>query len=120
MKKTISGIDVATGNAEKPKLITSEEAKQLSISTVQDLFVEHMNSGQMHFLKLLGFDRVLIESAEGALYRTRDGREILDFFGGFGSVACGHNHPRILAARKKFQDDKLPLVDEVLKISFDV
>src|SRR5258708_35030618 len=26
--------------------------------------------------------------------------------GGFGSLALGHNHPRILAARKKFQEEK--------------
>ncbi len=32
------------------------------------------------------------------------GRKILDFFGGFCSAAVGHNHPRIIAARQKFQD----------------
>ena len=26
--------------------------------------------------------------------------------GGFGSLALGHNHPRILAARRRFQDEK--------------
>jgi acetylornithine/succinyldiaminopimelate/putrescine aminotransferase len=39
-------------------------------------------------------------------YVLRDGRRILDFFGGFGSLAPGHNHPRILAARKTFQEEK--------------
>jgi acetylornithine/succinyldiaminopimelate/putrescine aminotransferase len=39
-------------------------------------------------------------------YIDQNGRRILDFFGGFGSLAFGHNHPRILEARKKFQDEK--------------
>src|SRR5690606_32770654 len=36
----------------------------------------------------------------------RNGRRILDFFGGFGSLAFGHNHPRILEARIRFQEEK--------------
>jgi acetylornithine/succinyldiaminopimelate/putrescine aminotransferase len=39
-------------------------------------------------------------------YIDQNGRKILDFFGGFGSLAFGHNHPRILAARQKFQEEK--------------
>ncbi|MGV2488525.1 UNVERIFIED_CONTAM: aminotransferase class III-fold pyridoxal phosphate-dependent enzyme, partial [Bacillus mycoides] len=57
------------------------------------------------FLKLLGFDKILVDRAEGMHYITKDGRKILDFFGGFCSVAFGHNHPRIVAARQKFQDE---------------
>ena len=38
-------------------------------------------------------------------YTDRNGRRILDFFGGFGSLACGHNHPRILSVRKQFQEE---------------
>ena len=89
-----------------PQLLTVEEAKELPLARVTKLFTAHLNPGQLHFMKLLGFDRVLVESADGMHYFTRDGRKILDFFGGFGSVAFGHNHPRILAARKKFQDEK--------------
>jgi ornithine--oxo-acid transaminase len=59
----------------------------------------------MHFMKLLGFDKVKVESAEGMFYTDQNGRKILDFFGGFGSLALGHNHPRIIEARKRFQDE---------------
>ena len=96
-------LDTATA---KPGLITVEEAKALDIKRVTDLFAAHLNPGQLHFMKLLGFNKVLIERAEGMHYVARDGRRILDFFGGFGSLAFGHNHPRILAARKTFQDEK--------------
>jgi acetylornithine/succinyldiaminopimelate/putrescine aminotransferase len=90
----------------RPSLMTVEDAKALPREKVRELFERHLNPGQLHFMKLLGFDEVLISRAEGMYYYDQNDRPILDFFGGFGSVAYGHNHPRILAARKKFQDEK--------------
>lgn len=90
----------------RPSLLTLEQAKALDLSTVRQYTMAHLNPGQLHFLRLLGFDRVLIDRAEGANYIDQSGRRILDFFGGFGSVAFGHNHPRIVEARKKFQDER--------------
>ena len=91
--------------APRPNLLTVDDAKSLSVEEVKALFSAHLNPGQVHFLKLLGFDKILVETAEGMHYITKDGRRILDFFGGFGSVAFGHNHPRVIAARKRFQDE---------------
>ena len=93
-------------SAVKPNLLTVEEAKNLDISDVSDWFCKHMNPGQFNFLKLLGFHKVLIDKAEGMFYIDKEGRKILDFFGGFGSLGFGHNHPRILAIRKQFQEEK--------------
>ncbi|MBA2491217.1 MAG: aminotransferase class III-fold pyridoxal phosphate-dependent enzyme [Gammaproteobacteria bacterium] len=90
----------------KPGLLTVEDAKKLSVAETTELFRDHVNPGQLHFLKLLGFNEVVVESAEGMYYTDKRGRRILDFFGGFGSLALGHNHPHILAARKRFQDEK--------------
>lgn len=90
----------------KPQLLSVEEAKSLDIPRLTDLFKAHLNPGQFHFMKLLGFHKVKIERAEGMYYIDQNGRKILDFFGGFGSLAFGHNHPRILAARQRFQDEK--------------
>jgi acetylornithine/succinyldiaminopimelate/putrescine aminotransferase len=95
--------DAAMAAPVRPKLYSVEDAKNLDVNTVKDLFTAHINPGQVHFLKLLGFDKILVDRAEGMHYITRDGRKILDFFGGFCSVAFGHNHPRIVAARQKFQ-----------------
>jgi acetylornithine/succinyldiaminopimelate/putrescine aminotransferase len=89
----------------RPKLLTLEETKKLGLKDVRKLWADHLNPGQLHFLGLLGFDRVLIDRAEGVHYIDQNGRSILDFFGGFGSVAFGHNHPRIVAARKKFEEE---------------
>jgi acetylornithine/succinyldiaminopimelate/putrescine aminotransferase len=93
-------------SAAKPDLIGVEEAKGLDIARMTDLFKAHINPGQLHFMKLLGFHKVKVERAEGMFYIDQNGRRILDFFGGFGSLAFGHNHPRILAARQKFQEEK--------------
>ena len=90
---------------QKPDLLTVEDAKHLDVVKTAQLFCDHLNPGQFHFLKLLGFHRILIDSAEGMYYVDKNGRRILDFFGGFGSLAFGHNHPRILATRKQFQDE---------------
>lgn len=97
--------DAAMAAPARPKLYSVEDAKQLDVQTVKELFTSHINPGQVHFLKLLGFDKILVDRAEGMHYITKDGRKILDFFGGFCSVAFGHNHPRIVAARKRFQDE---------------
>lgn len=90
----------------KPDLISVEQAKSMDVARMTDLFKAHLNPGQLHFMKLLGFHKVKIERADGMYYYDQDGRANLDFFGGFGSLAFGHNHPRVVEARKKFQDEK--------------
>ncbi|MDB5534743.1 MAG: aspartate aminotransferase family protein, partial [Hyphomicrobiales bacterium] len=90
----------------RPALLSVSDAKKLDLGEVRKLTMAHLNPGQLHFMRLLGFDRVLIDRAEGMHYIDSNGRKILDFFGGFGSVGFGHNHPRIIEARKKFQDEQ--------------
>lgn len=94
-----------TNATPKPRLLTVSEAKALDLPRMTELFTSHLNPGQLHFMKLLGFHKVKIERAEGMYYYDQDGRPILDFFGGFGSLAFGHNHPRILEARRQFQEE---------------
>jgi acetylornithine/succinyldiaminopimelate/putrescine aminotransferase len=91
--------------APRPELLSVEDAKAMDVARMTELFKAHINPGQLHFMKLLGFHKVKVERAEGMYYTDQNGRKILDFFGGFGSLAFGHNHPRIVAARKRFQDE---------------
>jgi acetylornithine/succinyldiaminopimelate/putrescine aminotransferase len=93
------------GDIRKPKLLTVEQAKDMSVADMTTLFKDHLNPGQLHFMKLLGFNKIKIETAEGMYYVDQNGRKILDFFGGFGSLALGHNHQRLISARKQFQDE---------------
>src|ERR1700745_4321882 len=71
----------------KPDLISVEQAKAMDVARMTDLFKTHLNPGQLHFMKLLGFHKIKIERAEGMFYIDQNGRKILDFFGGFGSLA---------------------------------
>lgn len=92
--------------APKPRLVSVEEAKRFDVGRTRDLTRKHVSPGQLSYLKLLGLGNVLVERAEGMYYIDCTGRRILDFFGGFGSLAHGHNHPRILAARIRYQQEK--------------
>ncbi len=96
---------LAPTSIARPNLMSVEQAKALDIASMTELFKAHINPGQLHFMKLLGFHKVKVERAEGMYYFDQNGRKILDFFGGFGSLALGHNHPRLIKARKQFQDE---------------
>tara|TARA_R110000751_G_scaffold189187_3_gene295213 strand:+ start:35199 stop:36617 length:1419 start_codon:yes stop_codon:yes gene_type:complete len=91
---------------KKPDLLSVEDAKALDLPHMTEYFKKYLNPGQLHFMKLLGFNKIRIERAEGMYYIDQNDRKILDFFGGFGSLAFGHNHPKILAARIAFQNEK--------------
>src|SRR5919108_6363956 len=105
-RAVVSAPELAPATIAKPNLLSVEDAKALDVARMTDLFKAHINPGQLHFMKLLGFSKVKVERAEGMFYIDQNGRRILDFFGGFGSLAFGHNHPRIIDARKKFQDER--------------
>ncbi|AIJ86877.1 aspartate aminotransferase family protein [Brucella melitensis] len=110
MKSTIhsegAAVSASVANhTPKPPLLSVDDAKALDLPRMTELFTAHLNPGQLHFMKLLGFHKVKVERAEGMYYYDQNGRRILDFFGGFGSLAFGHNHPRIIAARRKFQEE---------------
>ena len=91
---------------QRPNLLTLDDACAMKNEDVATLFKQHLNPFQYNLMKLLGFHKITIARAEGMYYYDQNGRAILDFFGGFGSLALGHNHPRILAARRRFQDEK--------------
>jgi len=85
------------------RLITVDEAEQLTVKQVHELYQKHVNKSQVKLMTSFGFGRELADRAEGAYIYNRDGRRILDFTGGVGVLHHGHNHPRILAARQRFQ-----------------
>ncbi|MFE3021607.1 aspartate aminotransferase family protein [Streptomyces sp. NPDC059256] len=85
-------------------LMSLDEAEELTVRQVHDLYRSHVNRSQVALMTSFGFGRELVDHAEGAWIHTRDGRRILDFTGGVGVLHHGHNHPRILAARRRFQE----------------
>ncbi|MCE7082163.1 aspartate aminotransferase family protein [Streptomyces sp. ST2-7A] len=85
-------------------LIGLDEAEAMDVDTVHDLYRTYINKSQVRLMTSFGFGRELVDRAEGAYIHTRDGRRILDFTGGVGVLNHGHNHPRVLAARQRFQE----------------
>lgn len=87
-----------------PKLYKIEDCDQLSIHEVHALYRRHVNSTRVDLLRSFSFGHELAESARGAWIQLKNGRRILDFTGGIGVLNHGHNHPRILKARRRFQE----------------
>ena len=96
------------------KLYTVEEAKNLSIEKVQELYKNFINPNQTNIFSSLPFGRELFESAEGVHMFTKNGKKILDFTGGLGVLGLGHNHPRIINARIKYQEEKKIEVHKII------
>lgn len=84
-------------------LISVEQAEELDVGQVHDLYRRYVNKAQVKLMTSFGFGRELVDHAEGAYLYLRDGRRVLDFTGGVGVLNHGHNHPRIVAARQRFQ-----------------
>ncbi|TIW05356.1 MAG: aspartate aminotransferase family protein, partial [Mesorhizobium sp.] len=81
-RATVSAPALLPATTAKPDLISVEQAKAMDVARMTDLFKAHLNPGQLHFMKLLGFHKIKIELAEGMFYIDQNGRRILDFFGG--------------------------------------
>jgi putrescine aminotransferase len=88
------------------ELIGLDGAERLGVDDVHDLYRKYVNKSQVRLMTSFGFGRELVDHAEGAYIHTRDGRAILDFTGGVGVLNHGHNHPRIVAARQRFQEQR--------------
>ncbi|WP_228718493.1 aspartate aminotransferase family protein [Kitasatospora acidiphila] len=88
------------------RLITIDQAEQLTTDQVHELYRRHVSRSQVSLIGSFGFGRDLVDHAEGCWIQLRDGRRILDFTGGVGVLSHGHNHPRILRARQRFQQSR--------------
>jgi len=88
------------------KLIKVDQINDLNSKTIENIYLENINPGQVHYFKLLGFNKILMKRASGVYYYDQNDEKILDFSGGVGSIGLGHNHPRINSVRKNFQDEE--------------
>ena len=96
------------------KLYTVEEASNLSIDEIHQLYRDYINPNQTDIFASLPFGKDVFESAEGVHISSSDGKKILDFTGGLGVLGLGHNHPKILEARINFQKEKKIEVHKII------
>lgn len=85
-------------------LMTLAQVNMMDVARTKELYARHFNKGLSKMLDMLGFADVRPVSAEGTRINLSDGTSILDFTSGIGVLNHGHNHPRILAARKMFAE----------------
>jgi ornithine--oxo-acid transaminase len=97
--------DPAATGTEAPELLSVDDAFELSPAEVADLTERHQVGGTVRRFQRAGLDQTVIARAEGMYYTDTSGRPILDFLGGDGAMALGHNHPRILRARRRFAEE---------------
>lgn len=88
------------------QLYTLEQVEKLTMAEGLSLFKEFINPNLAQMYYLLGLaDRKPIK-AEGLIITMDDGTQVLDMTAGLAVLNVGHNHPRILAARRKWADAK--------------
>ena len=89
-------------------MLSFEEANNLSIQDVYDLYRGFSNKKLPDVYKKFIFAQELIVKAEGSFLTTKSEKVVFDFTGGLGVANFGHNHPRILNVRKKFVESGRP------------
>lgn len=92
---------------KKYNLTELSKINSLTQASIVRYYRDYINPGIAFCLKILGFDEHKIVKAEGMYMYTESGRKILDFLGGMSVLGLGHNHPRILQARRIFNENKL-------------
>lgn len=84
-------------------LVSIDEAMALSRGQIREYHNNYLNPVLVKILGLLNFDKKFVRAA-GIKVWDSDGREYLDFLGGYGAVNLGHNHPEIYEALAQVKD----------------
>ena len=90
----------------RKKLYSINDSENLSVKEIRGLYKEHVNPVYEDVFSTFSIGQEIIDHAEGVWIYSKSGKKILDATGGQGVLNHGHNHPRILAARIKYQQQK--------------
>ena len=87
-------------------MIKSTDIKSLEYSEILSLYKDFVNPQQAKLFAGLSTNRSVPIKAAGIDITLANGEIIKDFTGGLGVLNHGHNHPKILETRTKFQKNK--------------
>lgn len=88
------------------RLFSIDDCENLSNKEVKELYKNYINPVYEDVFSTFSIGQELVDHAEGVWIYTKSGKKVLDATGGQGVLNHGHNHPRILAARIKYQQLK--------------
>lgn len=88
----------------KPNLLSIADADAMSMEQTVDMFRENINPSLGKLYAMLGLASRKPLRAKGTSIYMEDGSEVLDMTSGISVLNLGHNHPRIMRARKKWAD----------------
>jgi len=88
------------GGIKLSKLYTVDDALQLNRKEIHELYKEHVNPSLAGMLSLLNFDKHFVK-AKGTKVWDSEGKEYLDFLGGYGALNLGHNNDQVIEGIKK-------------------
>ncbi len=91
---------------KKPPLMTVDQANALPMDKSLELFKQHINPNLGRLYALLGLASRRPVHAEGMKIQMDDGSSVLDFTAGLAVLALGHNHPKVVEARRKWADEQ--------------
>jgi putrescine aminotransferase len=99
----------------KMKLIPTSKIDKIKNSEIKKLYSNHVNKGLTQILSKFSYNKKNVKNAEGMYLKLSNNKKILDVTGGIGVLNLGHNNPKILKTRIKFQKQKKV---EVYKLFF--
>ncbi|HOB90999.1 MAG: aspartate aminotransferase family protein [Bacillota bacterium] len=79
------------------KLLTIDDAINMTRSELRKLYADYVNPAYVRLLGLVNIDRHFVR-ASGVSIWDEDGMEYYDFLGGFGSLNFGHNPVEVFEA----------------------
>jgi acetylornithine/succinyldiaminopimelate/putrescine aminotransferase len=72
---------------------------QSGVGNASSLHKQHINPQMGEVLRIIGFDKTYVK-AQGCSLWDRDGKEYLDFLGGYSVFSLGHNNPELIETLK--------------------
>ncbi len=93
-----------TAPTAAPTLLRLTDVPGLAQGLVTDWHRAHLNPALIRLMRLGGYDDVRIVRARGPYLFTDDGRRLLDLVSAYGALSHGHNHPRVVAASRWFDE----------------
>lgn len=80
------------------KTLESSEREKVIADSVR-YWTDHVNPGFLQYRKSVSTDYTAVEWDDiGSVFRDVNGKEYIDFLGGFGIYNVGHRHPKVLEA----------------------